>query len=1640
MADNSPVAQMYIEATAGGSLEKLARQVQSFTSKQPKINLGLDLKEFESGAAKARSIFARIYKGGMSEFKTQISPFSFSELFDAKGSAKPLLNSIINDMRTSVPAFKAMGAQMWQAMEQGMLSAASGQMASHMASKMNAMRNVLRASGPEGQHQVKRERIALSGRAAGLSESSREVQSANAANLAEFARKVYQKELKETKDKDRALREARNAAHVRAFQTGNAESAGAMAQEAVSGILRQHQAEAKIAQERQAKKENPAYGPARPTTAQVVAGIRAQQKEIAAAAAGPARPTTAQLAAAVKVRAKENPAYGPALPSARQIASNLRVIERENSLGGSGVYGPARPTAANLAQAVREAERNAEAARLQAEEERMSVSRISQMRRAHEAQQRIPRNLKARVTREVDDANLAGPEAFAAAAELREQIEEQARQGFRRMAPGAERREARHAFRRDVQRVFEPYLDPMQEYDPESRQRRAQEAYKANVGSLTGQGPRSQQIRQSLEDARDMVTQQRDEARRQAGLHAEGTIGRRTQTQEANKFNQALHGINAALSREAELTARINALSERQYSGNWFGRARQRGDSAEIRRLENERKNLATSAGGKDSSSHGINFAMMNAAYGFQDFFQVLAQPGMGVSRAFLAAANNIGPALGVLAGSAVGANVAVGALLAGMAGLNMVMQKEDDQFKSVKEGIDRLTESYKKMHDARESIQMLSVSGSGDLAQLSAEFAKNLSRTPSTALPMHNAFGVATGAAERARTKELANRNPSYWSSVGSNLSEAFNRPGLGWSGFGIPFDVFRGAFGGIGGSDRKESPTDEQNRLFQGIGTYEQEVPDGPTGWSARGASRRRFNDSSRKVTSRMEALKESGYIDRYMKNLMAHRERESALEELDKSADQGVAGGMRGLQTAMDSGRSLGVSGSRSGYVSGVFGKREGFSSAKREAQERLDFLQLREEEGGTFKAKRDAKAALEASLGKAKPEDRADIRNQIQNLGNEIQAFDDEISEAKLAVKVFGKQAKVSGELLDALAGVAGGGRDIASLFMPGFDRGGLLGAQRRDEGQRVGVQEIQKRFGGMNPADKAFFELRSQALQFGETFADLMSKMQSIKTDFGAFKGLNFGNAARNGNAAISAGAEMGRAAGFDIETMPMAMQRVSMQAEILRKNLDELAMAEPGAANAIAKMKMSLEAIQLQKEQAAIANDPLMQSINAVNKYAIEIVNLNKSMAEGAVFAKQRGLTEKQGRMIKMEESLGKLGFNQSLDRQIGDFDQMVTELVKKMVAAGAPQADIDRVQAQAAQRRFDMFSGGPNEQARRGNQGGFVDNFKYGNNSGKMLNFNDRIRALQEKLQKDLMQPGLDGAGRANLQASHRKSVEREIAGMVSGMGTGKATIMDSGSVWQRIQESLSGNAVSRVEEQQLDVLRKIHDDLQAGKQPGGAGGGVFGGMLRPGNVKDNIQGQGGPVDGVILGGDIAVEQEKARIRGEKDAKDLAKKKKEADLADLESQLDEELLSIEMQQPGMGFEHAQAARERLAGEENSGDKDAPAWYRREADAAEEAGLAGKAERYRAKADAHERALKRKEEIEKGQVQGFGAMPQNVDGMAQAGMGGVSSQEMARQNALLERIATNSEKAIAESAKASDRLVEAIENSGLVIA
>lgn len=1647
MAENSPVAEMYIKATAGDSLRMLAQEVKSFIDRQEnrRIKVGFEVTPFNDAKMpvlinKLGATFMREMKATAKLHGINIADFinidkgGFSKVGDVvfKQIAKSM-DVTAGSIQLTTAVKHLVEKSMGEGILQGMVAAE--EKASRVA-KGVAKRFINR------QFKEYRDGVAAEHRAMKAQEDLskfRDKIPLQEDNRQKELRKFIENRFSRFKKEGMSVPDAAN----------KAMTVGARAAEIHYGMGNQSVAAAEYA-----------------GRAVLAAKKKAEDKEIeqlkkaedakasAVVAAEEKRLKAEQKAADKRLAAEEKTAAKTAkviqrVRAQQDVAGIRRSDARKQSIVDDELeYMKKRQKETEKsAKEIEAAQKKAEAADAKKKakfsdidyKEDAEVRKIRLMQRLEESKRRSYPSLSARAERDIVEPNLYGMKAINAARESRNEAVFEGLSDIRKLAPGPERRAERERFLRDAERAYAPYLNTLEGMSPQTIERMSQQAFRSSsAGSVTGLGNRPDEIRTALENAR------KEYADLQRHFERRATTGPdfAKMNAEAKRAAQGVFDLDRKLEEHKRIVADIERLSSKN-RGGIFGHL----DAQKLKSLRNQMDQLIDPAQGKNTSAHGLNFAMMNAAYGFQDFFQVLAQPGMGLGRAFLAAANNIGPALGIMAGSAVGANVAVGALLAGMAGLSMVMGKEDESAKRVKESIDRLAEAYRRADQASRSfrigIQPLGVSVGGEGYESAV---KEMLGTGSKGRGISRAYEFSANKNENkgirrtgSWTDWIPGIGPDLVPDAGSLIAERF-------------FNDFSSRRYKASKSDEDfitEAPL-SMNQLkekYKGL----KEPSD---------LGRQRFGgrpNSSIIAKVREERKAAQAVHDEFMEkgggaDMMRQRIAEinagiEAADRLRMSAPEAPGRIAQGVRGSIAREAAYGPAGHgifRESVRSAVGLSRNANFAAESAKVQLEDFDATGGEEKRRLKGRiASNRSQIDAAIASG-ARDQIEIVNRlnIENQTHEklLRILEKEEIALKKNVEATDVYAKAMAKLPDAIAGVVGAGREIASLFMPGFDRGGILASQRRDEEQRIGTTGIRKLFGGMNPADKAFFDLRAQALQFGDTFADIMSKMQSVKTDFGAFRALNFGNQGRNVNAAISAGLDMGKAADFDLETMPMSMQRVARQAEVLRKNLDELAAAEPNAANAIAKMKMRLAAIQLQKEQAAIANDPLMQSINAVNRYATEIVNLNESMAEGAILAKQRGLTEKQGRLIRLEESLGKLGFNQSLERQIGDFDQMVSELVKKMIAAGAPQADIDRVQAQAAQRRFDMFAGGPNEQARRQNQGGFVDNFRYGNNTGKMLNFNDRIRGLQEKLQKDLMQPGLDDAGRANLQASHRKSVEREIAGMVSGMGTGKATLMDSGSVWQRIQESLSGNSVTQIEEQQLDILRKIHEDLQAGKHPGGAGGGVFRGMLKPADVKNNIQGQGGPLDGIVLGGALGFEQGEARLRGEKEAKDLAKKKKEADLADLEGQLDEELVSISMQKPGSDFDTLKGLREEVAGEDNSKDAAGNAvWFRQAEKDATDAGDAGLAERHRLRAEAYERAAKRKKEIEDGQVQGFGAMPQNVDGMAQAGMGGVSSQEMTRQNALLEKIASNGERAITESTRASEKLVEAIENSGLVI-
>lgn len=100
----------------------------------------------------------------------------------------------------------------------------------------------------------------------------------------------------------------------------------------------------------------------------------------------------------------------------------------------------------------------------------------------------------------------------------------------------------------------------------------------------------------------------------------------------------------------------------------------------------------------------GWNYAAPMLAYGFEDFFQVLAM-GQGPMRGFLAAANNIGPALGMLMGSATGASVAVAGMLAVSALVQSRQEKDKDRYKALAENVDRYSGSLKELEKVQNSL-----------------------------------------------------------------------------------------------------------------------------------------------------------------------------------------------------------------------------------------------------------------------------------------------------------------------------------------------------------------------------------------------------------------------------------------------------------------------------------------------------------------------------------------------------------------------------------------------------------------------------------------------------------------------------------------------------------------------------------------------------------------------------------------------------------------------------------------------------------------------------------------------------------------------------------------------------------------------
>ncbi len=1025
MADNSPVAQMYIEATDGGSLQKLAQAIERMqkNAENKKIHLGVDFSDFTKGDARSGALAAKLANDVLRQVKAQIKPMKIEDLVDVKtGQKTPAFEKIIASAKAAVPVLGALGVEMGHAITTNLNASLDQDLAKSIgkigATASKAMAAVLRAGGP-----MQKAIAQVSAIRSAVSAGSVDAAGAGAA-LRETLSTFIDREFKRHKSSGAApnIASARAIEAGRSFaesQLGAGASSLAMARQAGATVMSSGAAST-IAQVR-SQQEKAMKAKSELAKAQADAADRQSREELQRREAEKRQQDRLD-------RANDSDANNKAKRTSNVIRS---VRAQQDAANVRRSRAPFEREAASDLEYMnrRQAEMNASAREIERNQRRTEAAHARQQerqtRRTESGVDFSEASLKRRFSTAIEGRNLYGDAAFVVAGNLQREILAE----IGRLPAGSAA--AIPGFRVNLQKASAKYTDPIASMDPEARQSRAAQFYESTVGSRTGQGVRTYELRQAAEDARASLATQRTAIEGRMAAAGPGTNAFEMWNRELAAVDRHLVDIQARQQRINQLEQEENAILQRSRAGygGAFGRLRQQSDASNLRRIENERKQMLNPKQSSLESAHNMNFAMMNAAYGFQDFFQVLAQPGMGVTRAFLAAANNIGPALGILAGSAVGANVAVGALLAGMSILNMVMGKSSDEASDNAKKIKEMGDAYKQAMEARNNFLRAAqpTSSSPGTQGFSGLFGSLLENQSGSEGLTYQLSQLGMAGRKQKHTAGAGFRN------LGEILSDMLIGAGSLGTGFlgqaGTPTENVRLGANRLFGSDKPIK--DRSDLLLRKPESFAQAFSNDPT-LEGKGREYKFMKEEREKV---LAAMDESGFT----KNLVQATERQEELGRLINIASREsrnfTKNALSGFGQAGMLESGLGIRGLKKDYISGVYASRQGFAGQAMEAKGLVSRLESDPEFIAKKAELQNLKISRDLAVNAGNSVEAKRIEFQISDLEASLDVHVKAIRNATSSVDLFEKQSKAASNAFESLALQPGMARIANRLRFP-----------------------------------------------------------------------------------------------------------------------------------------------------------------------------------------------------------------------------------------------------------------------------------------------------------------------------------------------------------------------------------------------------------------------------------------------------------------------------------------------------------------------------------------------------------------------------------------------------------------------------
>lgn len=452
----------------------------------------------------------------------------------------------------------------------------------------------------------------------------------------------------------------------------------------------------------------------------------------------------------------------------------------------------------------------------------------------------------------------------------------------------------------------------------------AQNLYRQMTGSLGGtSGASSSQYQAAYDKSIKATETQIARLETEKAGAAKGSVQEKDLTEELRRQNVILQNMKSARRSISELMEQELKIQEdiiklqNQGNGLTFGKMRDAQIGAKQLELEKVQQKIAgvTSGSGNRAGQRQWNFAAMQAAYGFQDFFQVTAA-GQGPVKGLLAAANNLGPALMGLGIGGVAANVGIGVMLAGMTGLSALANREKKEIDSLKDSVDQLTRSLrgaselqmKLVHDAPSGKgiggrvgsgmleQIAGTSwGSGDLATRLATAEVRMARNADGFTPMPRGWGLSQGIGEHLGSSTPWGDLYRGARGVGTAFSETF-----------------------FGYSKENRTAKNDEERYFPHPKTIAQIRNERPEVDGVSGREHQAIRYVRDQLTAQREELEKGGFIKEYTEHRNTLKQQREDIAAISRNADRMPQETLYGFQKASDLERNFDMRGARHGYL--------------------------------------------------------------------------------------------------------------------------------------------------------------------------------------------------------------------------------------------------------------------------------------------------------------------------------------------------------------------------------------------------------------------------------------------------------------------------------------------------------------------------------------------------------------------------------------------------------------------------------------------------------------------------------------------------------------------------------------------------